>query len=128
METPNADRSGIAGLNKTVAITQNTQLIDSGTTSKVNLWALTEMWFIIIFGSIPVLRACFVRFTQDIKKTAARSSGSSPDPSDPDVSWNELHNRSQRVWVTRGSTHATESCPVQQILVTTDTSVVREGR
>lgn len=111
-----------------MAITQNTQLIDSGTTSKVNLWALTEMWFIIIFGSIPVLRACFVRFTQDIKKTAARSSGSSFDPSGSDGSWNELHNRSRSVWVTRGSTHATESCSVQQILVTTDTSVVREGR
>ncbi|PLB41380.1 uncharacterized protein BDW47DRAFT_115523 [Aspergillus candidus] len=120
--------SGIAGLNKTVSITQNTELIGTGTTSKVNVWALTEMWFIIIFGSIPVLRACFVRFTQDIKKTAARSSGASSDPSDPDGSWVELHNRSQSVWVTRGPTHATEGCPVRQILVTTNTSVVREGK
>ena len=42
--------------------------------SKLNTWVLTEMWFIIIFGSIPTLRPFFVRFTQDLKSATGYSS------------------------------------------------------
>ncbi|KAJ5286648.1 hypothetical protein N7478_002334 [Penicillium angulare] len=35
--------------------------------TKLAIWVVTEMWFIIIFGSIPTLRMLFVRFSQDIK-------------------------------------------------------------
>ncbi|KAJ6446468.1 S-adenosyl-L-methionine-dependent methyltransferase [Purpureocillium lavendulum] len=68
--------AGIAGINKTVAIATITQTQDiTYAIAKLNTWVLTEMWFIIIFGSIPVLRPFFVRFSQSIKATtgSARS-------------------------------------------------------
>ena len=41
----------------------------------LNTWVLTEMWFIIIFGSIPVLRPLFIRFGQAIKTSTGDTSG-----------------------------------------------------
>lgn len=34
--------------------------------ASLNIWVFTEMWFVIIFGSIPTLRRVFMQFSQDI--------------------------------------------------------------
>ncbi|KNG90331.1 hypothetical protein ANOM_001465 [Aspergillus nomiae NRRL 13137] len=75
--------AGIAGINKTIAIASITLDDLAYEIYKLNTWVLTEMWFIIIFGSIPVLRLFFVRFTQDIKCAAGYGHSSSrTNPSD----------------------------------------------
>ncbi|KAE8367569.1 hypothetical protein BDV27DRAFT_142711 [Aspergillus caelatus] len=75
--------AGIAGINKTIAIASITHDDLTYGIYKLNTWVLTEMWFIIIFGSIPVLRPFFVRFTQDIKSAAGYGhSRSRTNPSD----------------------------------------------
>lgn len=64
--------AGIAGINKTIAIASITQTSDiTYAIYALNTWVLTEMWFIIIFGSIPVLRLLFIRFTQSTKTSAS---------------------------------------------------------
>ncbi|KAJ6787276.1 hypothetical protein PWT90_01697 [Aphanocladium album] len=73
--------AGIAGINKTIAIATITQNDITYAISKLNTWVLTEMWFIIIFGSIPVLRPFFVRFSQQLRGTSDRdASNSTRDP------------------------------------------------
>ncbi|KAF7718264.1 Uncharacterized protein PECH_002079 [Penicillium ucsense] len=72
--------AGIAGINKTLAIASITHVDDlTYAIYELNTWVLTEMWFIIIFGSIPVLRPFFVRFTQDIKSVTGYSSRNRSD-------------------------------------------------
>lgn len=66
--TSRSYRAGVAGINKTIAITEATD--QTYAIAQLNIWVLTEMWFILIFGSIPVLRPFFVRFSQSIKSAA----------------------------------------------------------
>lgn len=64
--------AGIAGINKTIAIASITQTSDlTYAIFALNTWVLTEMWFIIIFGSIPVLRLLFIRIGQSSKTPAS---------------------------------------------------------
>lgn len=72
--------AGIAGINKTIAIATITQNDITFAIAKLNTWVLTEMWFIIIFGSIPVLRPFFVRFSQQLRGTSDRDVSNSNDP------------------------------------------------
>ncbi|KAB8231305.1 uncharacterized protein BDW43DRAFT_313119 [Aspergillus alliaceus] len=142
--------AGIAGINKTVAIASITHDDLTYAIYKLNTWVLTEMWFIIIFGSIPVLRPFFVRFTQDIKSAAGYGhsrSGTTPsdylnDSHNRRESWIQLDDQSQSTCVTRVSTYAkgaldghgresddTSIKPQQsgrQILVTRQTTVESE--
>ncbi|UNI14258.1 hypothetical protein JDV02_000905 [Purpureocillium takamizusanense] len=95
--------AGVAGINKTVAIATITQTQDiTYAIAKLNTWVLTEMWFIIIFGSIPVLRPFFVRFSQSIKATAGSSrsgqrgtgrSAKSSRSREQDDAWMQLYDR-----------------------------------
>ncbi|KAJ3498636.1 hypothetical protein NLG97_g965 [Lecanicillium saksenae] len=62
--------AAVAGINKTIAIATITQNDITYAIAKLNTWVLTEMWFIIIFGSIPVLRPFFVRFSQQLRGTS----------------------------------------------------------
>ncbi|KAE8353430.1 hypothetical protein BDV28DRAFT_157047 [Aspergillus coremiiformis] len=74
--------AGIAGINQTIAITSISHDDLTYSIYKLNTWVLTEMWFIIIFGSIPVLRPVFVRFTQDLKlASGSRNAGKHSKPS-----------------------------------------------
>lgn len=66
--------AGVAGINKTIAIATITQNDITFAIAKLNTWVLTEMWFIIIFGSIPVLRPFFVRFSQQMRGTSGINS------------------------------------------------------
>ncbi|KAE8159855.1 hypothetical protein BDV40DRAFT_302867 [Aspergillus tamarii] len=142
--------AGIAGINKTIAIASITHDDLTYGIYKLNTWVLTEMWFIIIFGSIPVLRPFFVRFTQDIKSAAGYGhSRSRTNPSDylssdrnNRESWMQLDDRSQSTYVTHISTYAKTDSDLQhgenddyalgqeqsgrQILVTRHTSVESE--
>jgi len=55
--------AAIAGICKTIAISTIKETSDiTFAIYKLNTWVLTEMWFIIIFGSIPMLRSFFSRF------------------------------------------------------------------
>jgi len=144
-------RAGVAGINKTVAIATITQTQDiTYAIAKLNTWVLTEMWFIIIFGSIPVLRPFFVRFSQSIKGTtgSARSrdrTGRSTKTSrsrEQDDSWMQLYDRPAAFRVCRDPSvtsretddHAgtgDEQCLTNRgsggvIVVTKDVSVVSE--
>jgi hypothetical protein len=104
------------------------------------------MWFIIIFGSIPVLRPFFVRFTQDIKSVTGYSSknrsntgGYSDGSNNKRESWVQLNEQLPGTWASQSSAYAdatydtecalhddSPSNKAQQILVTKDTSVVSE--
>jgi len=63
--------AAIAGICKTIAISSITHTTDiTYEIHKLNTWVLTEMWFIIIFGSIPVLRSFFMRFFQNVTNSS----------------------------------------------------------
>lgn len=65
--TTDFSSAAIAGICKTIAISSITSTSDiTYAIHSLNTWVLTEMWFIIIFGSIPVLRAFFVRFARTV--------------------------------------------------------------
>ena len=65
--------AGVAGINKTIAIASITETSDiTYVVYSLNTWVMTEMWFIIIFGSIPVLRPVFIRFAQSVKIAASQ--------------------------------------------------------
>ncbi|GJN77429.1 O-methyltransferase [Purpureocillium lilacinum] len=143
--------AGVAGINKTVAIATITQTQDiTYAIAKLNTWVLTEMWFIIIFGSIPVLRPFFVRFSQSIKGTTGSAcsrdrTGRSTKTSrsrEQDDSWMQLYDRPAAFRVCRDPSvtsretddHAgtgDEQCLTNRgsggvIVVTKDVSVVSE--
>jgi hypothetical protein len=104
------------------------------------------MWFIIIFGSIPVLRLFFIRFGQNIKTPASnpfdhtpRSAHLNPSRSKNDT-WVPLSDRAKawatydpstkRVYNSRGAESEEEILPERsrgaQIVVTHETQVKRE--
>lgn len=138
--------AGIAGINKTIAISTITQTSDlTYAIHSLNTWVLTEMWFIIIFGSIPVLRLFFIRFRQNIKTSAkyqfdnTPSAHLNPSGSNND-NWVPLDDRA-KAWATYDpstkrvySTHRPESeeeiLPERsqggQIVVTHETQVKRD--
>ncbi|KAE8378660.1 hypothetical protein BDV26DRAFT_292056 [Aspergillus bertholletiae] len=142
--------AGIAGINKTIAIASITQDDLTYGIYKLNTWVLTEMWFIIIFGSVPVLRPFFVRFTQDVKSAAGYgTSRSRTNPSDylssgrnNRESWMQLGDQSQGTCVSHVSAYAKKDSglqdgqnhedthgrrqPGRQIYVTRHTSVESE--
>ncbi|KAI9043610.1 uncharacterized protein KD926_003380 [Aspergillus affinis] len=99
--------AGIAGINKTIAIANITEATDQTySIAQLNIWVLTEMWFILIFGSIPVLRPFFVRFSQSIKSTAygsSRNQSMQPHSGSNNDAWMYLRDRPERSWVSRGS-------------------------
>ena len=139
-------RAGIAGINKTIAIASITHAEDlTYAIAKLDTWVLTEMWFIIIFGSIPVLRPFFVRFTQDIKSATGHSSksrdnsrGYPRDDRNQRESWVQLNDEPQVNFTPHdtaitsashdaGNTQLGAKEPTgRHILVTKDTSVVSE--
>ncbi|GFG19125.1 hypothetical protein IFM61606_07874 [Aspergillus udagawae] len=103
--------AGIAGINKTVAISTIVETADQTyAIAKLNTWVLTEMWFILIFGSIPVLRPFFVRFSQSIKTVAGYSSSRSRTHTDGDRSgshpndeiWINLDGQQHSPWMANG--------------------------
>ncbi|GIJ97932.1 hypothetical protein Aspvir_000038 [Aspergillus viridinutans] len=103
--------AGIAGINKTVAISTIVETDDQTyAIAKLNTWVLTEMWFILIFGSIPVLRPFFVRFSQSIKTVAGYSSSRSRAHADGDRSgsrpideiWINLDGQQHSPWMVNG--------------------------
>ncbi|KAJ6096432.1 hypothetical protein N7486_007178 [Penicillium sp. IBT 16267x] len=141
--------AGIAGINKTLAIASITKVEDlTYAIYKLNTWVLTEMWFIIIFGSIPTLRLFFIRFTQDLKSATGFSSRSSGKRSNGQgyisdreqrQSWVELNDRPPGSWnphatAITSATHDSEDAQRreetqpndQRILVTKDTVVSEE--
>ncbi|KAJ5643408.1 uncharacterized protein N7484_005915 [Penicillium longicatenatum] len=140
--------AGIAGINKTIAIASITKTDDlTYAIYKLNTWVLTEMWFIIIFGSIPTLRLFFIKFTQDLKSATGFSSRSSGKRStggymsdrEPRQSWVELNDRAPGSWnphvtAVTSATHDSEDAQRteenepndQQILVTKNTVVSEE--
>jgi hypothetical protein len=106
------NRAGIAGINKTVAISTIAETADQTyAIAKLNTWVLTEMWFILIFGSIPVLRPFFVRFSQSIKSVAGYSTSRSRTHADGDHSgsrpnaeiWIDLSDRQHSPWMALGN-------------------------
>ncbi|KAJ5716129.1 hypothetical protein N7493_008040 [Penicillium malachiteum] len=143
--------AGIAGINKTIAIASILQSSDlTYAIYKLNTWVLTEMWFIIIFGSIPTLRPFFVRFTQDIKSAAgfpSRSSGKRStgpgyldDSREQNQAWVPLSEQTPKPWslpgnaVTCASRHSGVSrqdagieANGKQILVTKKTTITSEA-
>ncbi|KAJ5923774.1 hypothetical protein N7454_009019 [Penicillium verhagenii] len=144
--------AGIAGINKTIAIASITEAEDlTYAIYKLNTWVLTEMWFIIIFGSIPTLRLFFIKFTQDLKSAtdfSSRSSGKRStgqgyltDSQEQHQSWVELNDRTPGSWVPRGTaiTSATRDSAdaqrrevladtdEQHIMVTKNTTIISEG-
>ncbi|KAJ5594910.1 uncharacterized protein N7459_001118 [Penicillium hispanicum] len=137
--------AGIAGINKTIAIASITHEEDlTYAIYRLNTWVLTEMWFIIIFGSIPVLRPFFVRFTQDIKSATGYSSrsrsntGYLSDSRKQRESWMQLSDRPSGPWnhgsastqVSRDSEYDQRAGATtiggKQIMVTRNTTVVSE--
>jgi hypothetical protein len=106
------------------------------------------MWFIIIFGSIPVLRPFFVRFTQDLKSATGYSSknrsntgGYGDGVYHKRESWVQLNEQPAGAWASQSTAFADithdadgasrdESPPAgfPHIVVTKDTSVVSEHR
>ncbi|KAJ5089737.1 hypothetical protein N7532_008421 [Penicillium argentinense] len=136
--------AGIAGINKTTAIASITHAEDlTYSIAKLDTWVLTEMWFIIIFGSIPVLRPFFVRFTQDIKvatghSSSTKNSSGSGESRNQRESWVRLNDNPQTNFAPHGSAYTSASHDTEhsqrrlaeatgkQILVTRDTSVVSE--
>ncbi|KAJ6008468.1 hypothetical protein N7540_012444 [Penicillium herquei] len=143
--------AGIAGINKTIAIASILQSSDlTYAIYKLNTWVLTEMWFIIIFGSIPTLRPFFVRFTQDIRSAAGFSSRSSgkrstgrgylDDSREQNQAWVPLNEQTPKPWslpgnaVTCASRHSAVSkqdagieASGKQILVTKKTTITSEA-
>ncbi|KAF7177781.1 hypothetical protein CNMCM7691_006215 [Aspergillus felis] len=106
-----SNRAGIAGINKTVAISTIVETADQTyAIAKLNTWVLTEMWFILIFGSIPVLRPFFVRFSQSIKTVAGYSNSRSRTHADGDRSgsrpndeiWINLDGQQHSPWMANG--------------------------
>lgn len=143
--------AGIAGINKTIAIASITHVQDlTYAIYKLDIWVLTEMWVIIIFGSIPVLRPFFVRFIQDIKGATGHASdrsnyrGYSSETRDQRDSWVQLYDHSHEAWATHGSLQAATMTTTRasvnadqredwetaerQIVVTKDTTVLSEER
>ncbi|KAJ5168552.1 uncharacterized protein N7482_004146 [Penicillium canariense] len=139
--------AGIAGINKTIAIASITNVEDlTYAIYQLNTWVLTEMWFILIFGSIPVLRPFFVRFTQDIKSATGYSSknrsntgGYSDGSRNKRESWVQLSEQPSGTWAAQNSAHTdaihdaehalrgeTPTNTGHHILVTKDTSVISE--
>jgi hypothetical protein len=139
---PASRRAGIAGINKTIAIASITQTQDiTYAIYKLNTWVLTEMWFIIVFGSIPVLRPLFRRFTQDLKTVT----GKSRDLTNPSThlstrrnandSWMQLDDRRSHAWVAheyrsqRGeSEEEILTGPSQDQIIVTKDMIVTEHR
>lgn len=104
-------RAGIAGINKTVAISTIAETADQTyAIAKLNTWVLTEMWFILVFGSIPVLRPFFVRFSQSIKSVAGYSGSRSRTHTDGDrrgsrpnnETWISLDGQQRSPWIANG--------------------------
>ena len=64
----------VAGINKTIAIELITHTEDiTYAIFGLLAWVFTEMWFIIIFGSIPALRPFFRRMAQRVTQTFTRN-------------------------------------------------------
>ncbi|KAK6389300.1 hypothetical protein LTR65_006880 [Meristemomyces frigidus] len=84
--------AGIAGIVKTIEIESITHTSDiSYATLNLLILVLTEMWFIIIFGSLPTLRPVFVATAGNIKSLTGRSKRTKAQSSqDGDNSWVEL--------------------------------------
>lgn len=142
-------RAGLAAINKTIAIASITDISDlTYVIYKLNTWTLTEMWFIIIFGSIPTLRVFFMKFLQDIKTAASFSSRNSrprsntalciEDVNEQRESRIHLDNRLPNPWSTQYST-TSASCDARpgqhrpdleanqrQIMVTKNTTIISE--
>lgn len=137
--------AGIAGINKTIAISSITQADDlTYAIARLDTWTLTEMWFIIIFGSIPVLRPIFIRFTQDIKmatgnysKSKVNSHAYVRESRSQRESWIQLNDDPQANFTyesaVTSASHNTDNIPRgaseptgRHILVTKDTSVVSQ--
>ncbi|EAW14625.1 putative O-methyltransferase [Aspergillus clavatus NRRL 1] len=103
--------AGVAGINKTFAIATIAETKDQTyAIAKLNTWVLTEMWFILIFGSIPGLRPFFLRFSQSIKSVASssgsrsgtHSAGNPSEPDPPRETWTDLVDRSHHPWTAHG--------------------------
>ncbi|KAJ5093721.1 hypothetical protein N7456_009582 [Penicillium angulare] len=146
--------AGIAGINKTIAIASILQAEDlTFAIYRLNTWVLTEMWFIIIFGSIPTLRPIFVKFTQDIKSATGISSRNTTKSSNSRGYLNDSRERRQSLvplnelgpqpWNTPGLAKTSVSHEIdstgnnreavetiepnnQQILVTKKTTIISE--
>lgn len=139
--------AGIAGINKTVAISSITQTSDlTYAIHTLNTWVLTEMWFIIIFGSIPPLRLFFVRFRQNMKPPSsyasnniARSAHVDPSRGNDDAwvplgdrakAWATYDPSTKRVYNSRKAESEEEILPERshgdQIVVTHETQIKRE--
>ena len=100
--------AGIAGINKNIAIADITQTQDiTYAIYSLNTWVLTEMWFIIIFGSIPVLRPVFICFAQNIKTATLhpRERTCGTTNRNPNDTWVELNGKTQ-AGVTHESAHS----------------------
>ncbi|EAW19361.1 uncharacterized protein NFIA_093240 [Aspergillus fischeri NRRL 181] len=144
--------AGIAGINKTVAISTIAETADQTyAIAKLNTWVLTEMWFILIFGSIPVLRPFFVRFSQSIKTVAGYSGSRSRTHADGDRSgsrpkdetWINLDGQQHSPWIANGprtkkgvsvgihggsEENILSTTYPDQIVVTKKTTVMEESR
>lgn len=60
-------RAGSAAIVKGISIKNITNIEDNTyAMANLNIWVFTEMWFVIIFGSIPTLRKVFIQFSRDI--------------------------------------------------------------
>jgi hypothetical protein len=109
------------------------------------------MWFILIFGSIPVLRPFFVRFSQSIKTVAGYSSSRSRTHADGDRSgsrpndetWINLDGQQHNPWIANGprtkkgvsvgihggsEENILSTTYPDQIVVTKKTTVMEESR
>lgn len=131
------DSAAIAGINKTVAIASITQTSDiTFAIYRLNTWVLTEMWFIIICGTIPVLRPFFVRVMQSIKTGGHSSEHSAPAgyTADriPNNSWMPLSERTaQSEYISKRGESQEDILPPPEpdkILVTSDVTVASEQR
>ncbi|KAJ5351996.1 hypothetical protein N7452_000970 [Penicillium brevicompactum] len=59
--------AGSAAIVKGISIKNITNIEDNTyAMANLNIWVFTEMWFVIIFGSIPTLRKVFIQFSRDI--------------------------------------------------------------
>lgn len=77
--------------------------------ANLSIWVFTEMWFIMIFGSIPTLRVFFMRFSHDIKSAIShrkdsehQQDGSGLGPG-PWVQLNDLTPRSADTGTSQGT-------------------------
>ena len=94
----NGSRAGIAGIIKTVEIEGILRTTDiSYATVPLLIMVMTEVWFIIIFGSLPALRSTFVSAgkraltaTGRTARSKNKSEGSFPGSNNHNADWVEL--------------------------------------